>query len=68
MTVEHIAELEAKRKARLGKPGMAANVAAIEAEIVRLEPYTGTYRDKETNRFVSPEFALQNPETTERVT
>ena len=65
--VTRIAALEAKRKARGGKPGMVANVEAIEREMARLEPYTGTYRGKATHRFVSPAFALDNPDTTERV-
>jgi hypothetical protein len=34
---ERIAELKAKLKAREDKPGMAANVASLKAEIAKLE-------------------------------
>ncbi len=61
-----LTDLEAKLKAREGKPGMAANVAAIKSQIADLKA-NATYRDPATGLFVGVEFALQNPESTEVV-
>jgi hypothetical protein len=61
------ASLQAKLDARKGQPGFAANVAALEAEKARLLSLTFLYRDKETKRFVTAEYALAHPDTTERV-
>lgn len=66
-TVTRLAELEAKLKARCDRPGFKVNTDAIMSEIARLRPYLGTYRDKATKQFVSAEFALANPDTTELV-
>ncbi len=62
-----IDDLKAKLKAREGKPGFAANVEAIKAEIARMEALTFTYRDIETGQFVTAEYAAANPDTTRRV-
>jgi len=37
MSAERLADLKAKLKSREGKPGFKDNVAAIKAEIARLE-------------------------------
>ncbi len=62
-----IEAMKAKLKARVGKPGFGANVAALEAEIGRQESLTYLYRDNETGQFVTAEYALANPDTTRRV-
>ncbi len=62
-----IVALRAKLKARQNRSGFADNAKAIEAEIARLESLTYTYRDKATGQFVSPEYALANPDSTLRV-
>ncbi len=59
--------LKAKLKMREGKPGFASNVEAIKAEIDHMDALTFTYRDNATGQFVSPEYALANPDTTRRV-
>lgn len=58
-----IAELKAKLAAREGKPGFAANVEAIKAEIARLE--AGPWRDKVSGQFVTREYAEANPDKVE---
>lgn len=62
-----IDELKVKLAARKGKGGYAQNVREIEARIAYLESLTFTYRDKETGKFVSAEYALANPDTTRQV-
>lgn len=62
-----IDELQAKLKARQGKPGFKANVQAIEAEIASLEGHPFTFRDIETGQFVSTEYAQANPDITRKV-
>lgn len=57
-----LAELQAKLKAREGKPGFAANIEAIKRQISALES-DAPFRHSETGQFVSVEFAIQNPET-----
>lgn len=57
-----IAALQVKLKARLGKPGMAANVEAIKKQIAELEAGLD-YQHADTGQFVTVEFAIQNPET-----
>lgn len=61
-----LVDLSAKLKARAGKPGMSANVAAIEQQIADLKE-EASFRDGKTKRFVSVAFAIQNPGITERV-
>lgn len=61
-----LTDLRAKLKAREGKPGFAANVEMIQAQIAALES-DAAFRDVETGQFVSVETAIQNPETTEPV-
>lgn len=63
---ERLTDLRAKLILREGKPGMAANVEAIKSQIADLEA-EATYRDIATGQFVTVEYALQNPETTEVV-
>ena len=67
MNEAEITRLRAKANARRGKPGFAANIEAIDAEIARLEAMTFTYRDNATGQFVTAEYALANPETTHLV-
>lgn len=62
-----IERLQAKLKAREGKPGFASNVEGLKVEIGRLEALTFTYKSKVTGQFVTAEFALANPTTTYRV-
>ena len=64
LRAERIADLKDKLKAREGKPGMAANVETIKAQMAALEQEVA-FRDKETGRFVSVAFAIQNPESVE---
>lgn len=61
-----IEALQAKLKAREGKPGMAANVEAIKAQIAELETGHNLYRGGD-GRFVDLEHMIQNPETSKRV-
>jgi hypothetical protein len=58
--------LRAKLAAREGKPGFKDNVEAIKKQIAELEA-EATYRDIASGQFVAVEYAIQNPETTERV-
>lgn len=64
---EQIADLKRRADARRGKPGFTRNVAALDAEIERLEKLTFRYRDKESGEFVTAEYAVANPDETERV-
>lgn len=59
--------LKAKLKAREGKPGFAANVEALKAEIARQEALSILYRDNTTGQFVTAEYALAHPDTTSPV-
>jgi hypothetical protein len=59
-----IDELRAKLKARKGRPGFQANVAALE-QAIAVHENAGPFRDKDTGRFVSREYALANPDKVE---
>lgn len=64
---QELSGIKAKLKMREGKPGFAANVEALKAEIERLEALTYTYRDDASGQFVTAEYALANPDKTHRV-
>lgn len=63
---DRLTELHNKLRAREDRPGTAANVTAIKAQIAALES-DAPFRSVETKQFVPVEFAIQNIETTEPV-
>ena len=64
---DNLAELRSLLKARKGMPGMAENVAEIEAMIESAETSGFVYKDAATGHFVSEEFAGKNRSTTYRL-
>lgn len=64
---ENLIELRAKLRARKGTPGMAENVAEIEAMLEAAEDSGYVYKDAATGHFVTAEFADQNRSTTYRL-
>lgn len=64
---DHLAELRAKLRARKGAPGMAENVADLEAMIEAAEDSGYVYKEAGSGRFVTAEFADKNRSTTYRL-
>ena len=62
--MSELEDLKAKLVARKGRPGYRDSVAELERRIDLIENGTLRYRSAKTGRYVTDDFARENPDTT----